>query len=170
MNLSTPSHTIDDTSGGVGPRFSGLGTVTRAQLVPVEPRSTNLGWGIVHFYREGQKPAQLDLSTLYSGDIGSASIDVDKEDDDNSSNDCITLCIPAVPSYLTPVDLLGFIGPKWIDHISHYRIVMTPKMNRYLVLMKARSAQQAREWRHEFNGKVFNPIEVSWLTNVVLDA
>ncbi len=76
--------------------------------------------------------------------------------------DCTTLCIPAVPSYLTPSDFLGFVGEKTREEVSHFRMVMTGRMNRYLVLMKFRDGNAARRWRKEWDGKVFNSMEVSF--------
>ena len=71
------------------------------------------------------------------------------------------MCIPAVPSYLTPSDFLGFVGEKTREEVSHFRMVMTGRMNRYLVLMKFRDGNTARRWRKEWDGKVFNSMEVS---------
>jgi BRCA1-associated protein len=39
---------------------------------------------------------------------------------------------------------------------------MTGRMNRYLVLMKFRDGNTARRWRKEWDGKVFNSMEVSF--------
>lgn len=74
------------------------------------------------------------------------------------------MCIPAVPSYLTPSDFLGFVGEKTREEVSHFRMVMTGRMNRYLVLMKFRDNAVARKWRAEWDGKVFNDMEVSYAT------
>lgn len=75
-------------------------------------------------------------------------------------DDCTTLCILAVPSYLSPSDFLGFVGEKSMDCVSHFRMIRTPRANRYMVLMKFRSGRKAREWQKEWNGKVFNSMEV----------
>jgi BRCA1-associated protein len=72
------------------------------------------------------------------------------------------LCVPAVPSYMSPSDFLGFIGEKWRGYVSHYRMVMTSRMNRYMVLMKFRDSRRAREWRKEFDGKPFDSVEVGY--------
>ncbi|KAJ5603430.1 hypothetical protein N7537_006386 [Penicillium hordei] len=73
--------------------------------------------------------------------------------------DCTTLCILAVPSYLLPPDFLGFIGQKTMDDVSHFRMIRTARANRYMVLMKFRSGRKAREWQKEWNGHVFNSVE-----------
>ncbi|OQE47040.1 hypothetical protein PENCOP_c001G06802 [Penicillium coprophilum] len=73
--------------------------------------------------------------------------------------DCTTLCILAVPSYLSPPDFLGFMGQKTMDDVSHFRMIRTARANRYMVLMKFRSGRKAKEWQKEWNGHVFNSIE-----------
>jgi BRCA1-associated protein len=137
---------------GVGPMFGGAGTATKAKYVPLEAKNTNVGWGLVHFYREGDESPELNLPAE----------EQNEEERGNESllaQECTTLCIPAVPSYLTPADFLGFVGEKWRDDVSHYRMVMTARMNRYLVLMKFRDGKRAKLWKEEFDGKVFNSME-----------
>jgi BRCA1-associated protein len=75
--------------------------------------------------------------------------------------DCTTLCILAVPLYLSPTDFVRLVGDETRDEVSHFRMIRTARANRYMVLMKFRSARKAREWQKEWNGKVFNPLEVS---------
>ncbi|KAJ5549861.1 BRCA1-associated 2 [Penicillium sp. DV-2018c] len=77
----------------------------------------------------------------------------------NPDEDCTTLCILAVPSYLSPSDFLGFVGEKTMDDVSHFRMIRTARANRYMVLMKFRSGRKAKDWQKEWNGKVFNSIE-----------
>ncbi|KAK4063126.1 hypothetical protein Trihar35433_8921 [Trichoderma harzianum] len=127
----------------LGPPFSGSGTATKAEFVELEGKNTEVGWGIVHFYREGDETAGL------------ASTHEVAEETENMQ-DCTTLCIPAVPAYMTPGDFLGFLGERWQNDISHCRMVMTSRMNRYLVLLKFRDSKQAKLWRREYNGKIFN--------------
>ncbi|KAM0331541.1 hypothetical protein ACHAQA_003219 [Verticillium albo-atrum] len=130
---------------GIGPMFSGAGTLTMAKLLPLDTTNTELGWGVVHFYREQDDNPSLRKPIT--------------EQQTGNEDDCTTVCIPAVPSYWSFHDLLGFIGEEWKESISHYRIVVTAQMNRYLVLMKFRDGQKARAWQKEFDGKLFNNIE-----------
>jgi BRCA1-associated protein len=139
-------------AAAVGPSVGSAGKSTKARYVPLKTKNTNLGWGIVHLYREGEETPELATP--------SEGLDaVDEDADQPVGLDCTTLCIPAVPSYLSPSDFLGFVGEKWRDHISHYRMVMTGRLNRYLVLIKFREARQAQLFKREFDGKVFNHIE-----------
>lgn len=135
----------------LGPTFGGAGTQTKAECLSLEAKNTKIGWGVVHFYREGEESPTLDILAQEDDHVQSTAPD----------NDCTTLCIPAVPAYMTPGDFLGFVGEKWLGDISHCRMVMTSKMNRYLVLLKFRHHQRAKEWRREFDGKIFNTMEVS---------
>ncbi|OJD13941.1 hypothetical protein AJ78_05656 [Emergomyces pasteurianus Ep9510] len=76
-----------------------------------------------------------------------------------SAEDCTTLCILAVPSYMSPSDFLGFVGEQTRDEVSHFRMIRTARANRYMVLMKFRSGKRAKEWQRDWNGKVFNSME-----------
>ncbi|KAI3335589.1 Zn-finger in ubiquitin-hydrolase [Ustulina deusta] len=149
----------------VGPRMGAAGKATKAMYVQLATaRITNIGWGIVHLYREGNETPKLRLPPQEEL----------QEDQNQPQIDCTTVCIPAVPSYLSPSDFLGFIGDKWRGHISHYRMIMTSRMNRYLVLMKFRDSKQARLFGREFDGRVFNPIEpetcnVAFIRSITFD-
>lgn len=152
-NNDTMEETPTSTSAAatVGPSMGNAGKATKAKYVPLATaKNTNIGWGIVHLYREGKESPELRLP---------AQEDWTREQDE-AQVDCTTVCIPAVPSYLSPSDFLGFIGDKWRDQISHYRMIMTGWMNRYLVLMKFRDSKKSRLFKKEFDGRVFNPILV----------
>jgi BRCA1-associated protein len=79
----------------------------------------------------------------------------------NPGEECTTLCILAVPSYMSSSDFLGFVGEKTLDDVAHFRMIKTARANRYMVLMKFRNAHKAMVWQKEWNGKVFNSMEVS---------
>ncbi|KAM0439808.1 hypothetical protein ACHAPT_000905 [Fusarium lateritium] len=132
----------------LGPTFGGAGTATKAEFLSLETKNTEVGWGVVHFYRDGEE----------THGIGEAEHREDGAEEPKDT-DYTTLCIPAVPAYMSPGDLMGFVGEKWRGDISHCRMVMTSKMNRYLVLLKFRDNTRAKQWRREFDGKVFNTME-----------
>ncbi|KAJ6785866.1 hypothetical protein PWT90_10891 [Aphanocladium album] len=137
----------------LGPSFSGPGTATKATCVRLKTHRTNVGWGVVHFYRDEQESTVLRLP---EADQLGAPTGAGAEEEEE---DCSTLCIPAVPAYMSPGDLWGFVGERWRQDISHCRMVMTSKMNRYLVLLKFRHSKVAREWKKTFDGTVFNTME-----------
>lgn len=154
-------------NAGLAPEVAGSqGRVTKARFEAVEqvggPKNTEVGWGVVHLYRDGEPSSQGLAEELYDAKEGEGDEVVDGDADD-----CTTLCIPAVPSYLTTNDFLGFVGEKTREEVSHIRMVMTGRMNRYLVLMKFRDAGVARRWRKEWDGKVFNTMEVKSSTPYV---
>ncbi|KAF2020537.1 RING-10 protein [Aaosphaeria arxii CBS 175.79] len=131
--LKQPSHA---TSSG--------GLATKGKFIPSDLKDTEVGWGVVHLYREGE-----ETPGLYD----------EVKDGAFNEEDCTTLCILAVPSYMTPSDLLGFMGEQTREHVTHFRLVRTSRANKYMVLMKFREAKKAREWRKEWNGKTFNSME-----------
>jgi len=157
-------------NAGLALESAGVGRVTKARYEVLEGKNTEVGWGIVHLYRDGEEtPGLGNTEVVYTaGSEGqghqrkqSAGAAAGDEGEENAAEDCTTLCIPAVPSYLTPSDFLGFVGEKTREEVSHFRMVMTGRMNRYLVLMKFRDGNTARIWRKEWDGKVFNSMEVS---------
>ncbi|KAF2704604.1 hypothetical protein K504DRAFT_461364 [Pleomassaria siparia CBS 279.74] len=145
-SLKHPSHAPN--SGGLA---------TKGKFIPSDLKDTDIGWGVVHLYRDGQETPGLYDEHDEGAAAGSSSSDgpgtLFKEED------CTTLCILAVPSYMTPSDLLGFLGEQTRDDVSHFRLIRTSRANKYMVLMKFREAKQAREWRKEWNGKTFNSME-----------
>ncbi|KAJ4359774.1 uncharacterized protein N0V89_000330 [Didymosphaeria variabile] len=126
------------------PAANAGGLATKGKFIPSSPKDTELGWGVVHLYRDGQ-----ETPGLY--DEGAAT--------EFEEGNCTTLCILAVPSYMTPSDLLGFVGEQTREHVSHFRLIRTARANKYMVLMKFWKAEKAREWRKEWNGKPFNSME-----------
>lgn len=160
---------------GLAPAGGAVGKVTKARFEElsgpkVEGKNTEVGWGVVHLYRDGEE--NLGLATgmggngLYGADdsqrgaVTSGGLGEPNLEDKGVVGDYTTLCIPAVPSYLSPSDFLGLVGEKTRRQVSHFRMVMTGRMNRYLVLMKFRDAAAARKWSEEWDGKVFNSMEV----------
>ncbi|KAI1177980.1 Zn-finger in ubiquitin-hydrolase [Nemania sp. FL0916] len=149
----------------VGPSMGSAGKAAKAAYLPLATaKNTNIGWGIVHLYREGNETPELRIPPQ----------DESREGQDDAYLDCTIVCIPAVPSYLTHSDFLGFIGDKWRTQISHYRMIKTDRMNRYLVLMKFRDSRQAQLFGHEFDGRVFNHIEpetcnVAFIRSITFD-
>ncbi|PHH66001.1 hypothetical protein CDD81_949 [Ophiocordyceps australis] len=145
---SMPNETVKEASSAapaLGPSFGGAGTATKAEYLPLETRNTELGWGVVHFYREGDETSSLKAR--------------EQTTEQSTKDEGSTLCIPAVPVYMSPGDVMGFIGERWMGEISHCRMVMTSRMNRYLVLVRFRDAKRAKQWKSEFDGKVFNAVE-----------
>ncbi|OAA59546.1 RING finger protein [Niveomyces insectorum RCEF 264] len=147
-------------AASLGPVLGGAGQATRARYnplitqtptpTPTATKTTDAGWGIVHLYREGGGGAAAAAAATNPETV-------DGHDEDGS--DGTILCIPAVPSYLTPSDFLGFVGATWSRDVRHFRMVLTSRTNRYMVLLKCRDAARARAWRAAFDGRVFNSME-----------
>ncbi|KAJ5485310.1 RING finger protein ETP1 [Penicillium diatomitis] len=173
-------------AAGIGTDILG-GLRTRGRYIPLDREIHESVWGIVHLYRDVEETPYLagnedDYPTYLKGSAAVARHPGDHSDGATSSNhvaagssvekgsssagrklaldeDCSTLCILAVPSYLSPPDFLGFVGQGTMDDVSHFRMIRTPRANRYMVLMKFRNGKRAKEWQKEWNGKVFNSME-----------
>ena len=166
-----PSKTSDisnSTSEGTGNITNGISTgpiglATKGRCEPCDPQNQELGWGVVRLYRDAEEtPGLYDepVTTKHSKTSRILSMKEEQEKYKFRDEDCTTLCILAVPSYLTPSDFLGFVGEKTRDEVSHFRMIRTERGNRYMVLMKFRNGKKAREWRRHWNGKAFDGMEV----------
>ncbi len=148
---------------GIGTSTNGLQTTGRYE--PLDQHVTDSTWGIVHLYRDEEETPGLYGDSLlskpnnpwYSGTLKDSKGSVHPPAHDQ---DCTTLCILAVPSYLAPSDFLGFVGEETRDQVSHFRMIRTSRANRYMVLIKFRDGKTARNWQRVWNGKVFNSMEV----------
>ena len=163
---------------GIGTDILG-GLRTKGKYIPLDQQISDSVWGIVHLYRDAQETPYLveeDYPSYLKGsaaarqpydELGEGSNprqDVHVEEHSSllyPDDDCTTLCILAVPSYMSPSDFLGFVGEASMDDVSHFRMIRTARANRYMVLLKFRSGKKAKEWQREWNGKVFNSMEVS---------
>lgn len=141
-----------------------VGSATKGRFQPSSLKEEEeLGWGIVRLYRDNEEtPGLYDDALVGKGSKGgrTRTHQDSRHEWPFQDEDCTTLCILAVPSYLTPSDFLGFVGEKTRDEVSHFRMIRTERSNRYMVLMKFRSGRRAREWRKEWNGRAFDGMEV----------
>lgn len=140
------------------------GLATKGRYDPLDPQQEELGWGVVRLYRDAEETPGLydEPEPHISSKHGRhTSKKIQEVEVPFRNEDCTTLCILAVPSYLTPSDFLGFVGEKTRDEVSHFRMIRTERGNRYMVLMKFRNGKRAREWRRAWNGKPFDGMEVS---------
>ena len=148
---------------GMGSAISGHHMKGRYE--PLEGHNSAEGWGIVHLYRDSEETTGLYKESVYrSGDLWNSGLrnpPSGKPFPPPKDDECTTLCILAVPSYMTPSDFLSFVGEETRSEVSHFRMVRTSRANRYMVLMKFKNGKKAREWQHEWNGKIFNSMEVS---------
>ena len=143
------------------PQGSG-GLTTKGKFEPTEAIHDELGWGIIRLYRDAHETAGLydapQTKPAKNGRLGTKGHDY--ESTTFKDEDCTTLCILAVPSYLTPSDFLGFVGQKTRDEVSHFRMIRSERSNRYMVLMKFRNGKKARQWRRNWNGRTFDDMGV----------
>lgn len=173
----------DPVTTGIGTDILG-GLRTKGQYTPLDQKTSESVWGIVHLYRDAHEAPFLGADEYPSDLKGSSAAAARRSYADGATADgydgvgnsnqagsqsdkeCTTLCVLAVPSYMSASDLLGFVGEATMDDVSHFRMIRTARANRYMVLMRFRSGKKAREWQKEWNGKVFNSMEVCY---VILD-
>lgn len=165
-------------TAGIGTDILG-GLRTKGRYIPLDQKTSDSVWGIVHLYRdaletpylsEDDYPLDLKGSSAAArqpGDLGGSNASRGEGDGGGGhilqDEEYTTLCILAVPSYMSPSDFLGFMGEKTRDDVNHFRMIRTARANRYMVLMKFRSGKKAKEWQRVWNGKVFNSMEVCHL-------
>ncbi|QKX55634.1 uncharacterized protein TRUGW13939_02731 [Talaromyces rugulosus] len=161
----------DEIATGIGTDILG-GLHTKGKYVPLDQTLPDSIFGIVHLYRDAKETPSLAVDDYPSYLKGSSAArqprdhngGEDRQSFGGSSmslpdDDCTTLCILAVPSYMSPSDFLGFVGEATRDEVSHFRMIKTARANRYMVLMKFRNGKKARDWQRDWNGKVFNSME-----------
>ncbi|KAJ8107410.1 hypothetical protein OPT61_g8887 [Boeremia exigua] len=141
-----PSNNGDTSRQALKQAATSGGLATKGSFIPSDPKNTEVGWGVVHLFRDGR-----ETPGLYDEVEGAYGPFIEEE--------CTTLCILAVPSYMTPSDFLGFVGEQTREDVSHFRLIRTSRANKYMVLMKFRNSSKAREWKKEWNGKTFNSME-----------
>ncbi|KAL8669963.1 MAG: hypothetical protein Q9168_005475 [Polycauliona sp. 1 TL-2023] len=153
--VDPPSQTVDRIVAGHG------GVATKGRFEAIKNEEDDVGWGVIRLFRDAEEtPGLNDDATVSSHKVPRGSVKTGSvEQPSFRDEDCTTLCILAVPSYLTPSDFLGFVGERTRDEVSHFRMIRTERGNRYMVLMKFRNGRTAREWRKEWNGKPFDSME-----------
>ncbi|OJJ64432.1 hypothetical protein ASPSYDRAFT_142805 [Aspergillus sydowii CBS 593.65] len=168
-----PSTRENPVTTGIGTDILG-GLRTKGQYTPLDQKTSDSVWGIVHLYRDAQETPFLGADD-YPAELKGSSAAAARHSSSSSSSklrprgaggatsqpdeECTTLCVLAVPSYMSASDLLGFVGEATMDDVSHFRMIRTARANRYMVLMKFRNGKKAREWQRVWNGKVFNSME-----------
>ena len=160
---STKMNADNHINKGIGTSANGL--QTKGRYEPLDQQVTDSVWGIVHLYRDADETPDLYGDSLLSKPSNpwySRALKGSKSTfhPPAADQDCTTLCILAVPSYLAPSDFLGFVGEETREHVSHFRMIRTVRANRYMVLIKFRDGKMARNWQRAWNGKVFNSMEV----------
>nr|POE74531.1 ring finger protein etp1 like [Quercus suber] len=135
------------------------GLHTKAIYLPSDTKTTEVGWGVVHLYRDGDESSAVEGDMVAHKRTKKDSGASKGQEDSTVTDGLTTLCILAVPSWMMPSDLLGFVGDQAREDISHFRLIRTGRANKYMVLMKFRHAKKAREWQKAYNGRLFSAAE-----------
>ncbi|CAK1365392.1 unnamed protein product [Cercospora beticola] len=134
------------------------GLHTKAVYVPSDSKTTEAGWGVVHLYRDLEESKALDADGFPQKSL-ERTAKGSEQDGKFDPEDCSTLCILAVPSWMMPSDLLSFLGEQAREDVSHFRLIRTARANKYMVLLKFRSSKKARDWQKANNGRLFSDLE-----------
>ncbi|KAF3905378.1 hypothetical protein ABW21_db0203459 [Orbilia brochopaga] len=154
----------------VDSRFSSV----KARYIPIVSSIANIGYGVVHLYRETTETPGLLQSAVNSAEEshGSAAaeragaemspVDATKDTDPSAGveGESTVLAILAVPAYMTPSDFLGFVGEDAREAVSHFRLIRTgDDVRKYMALMKFRQLEDAKAFARDYNGREFNTME-----------
>lgn len=153
----------DDITAGIGTKFASA--QTKAAFVTTEENESGER-GIVHLYRDVdetpglyRRNVNLPISDLWNGGAQAKQPYSSKPAGSWKDEDCTTVAILAVPSYMTPRDFLAFVGEETRNAVKHFRMIRTSRLNRYMVLMKFKDGRYARQWQSDWNTKLFNAME-----------
>lgn len=118
--------------------------VTTASFEPILESSVALSAGIIHLYKERLN----ESSFVFPSAAPDPRVSVEQP----------ILGILAVPSYMSPKDLLNFLGPL-SEHILHLRILRDATPNRYMVVLKMKGKEAAASLLEELNGVKYHSLE-----------
>ncbi|OAD07488.1 C2H2-type zinc finger transcription factor [Mucor lusitanicus CBS 277.49] len=111
-----------------------------------------LGYGVMHLYRGLRPLTEQELPDTKLAKDQSLNLPTSGQDEDT------TLCVLAVPSYMTFKDFTDFLGSA-NSQIEHYRFIRDFSPNKYTALLKFRDRQSAFACYQKFNGRRFNMTE-----------
>ena len=150
-------------------------------FIPYSSINTNFEIGILHLYRGITNNNSRNDNSSSSMDNYFIEDNENSPDSANSSNQpslnkdlelsssnlstnedtikkCKIVCVLAVPSYMSTIDFLNFVGPIR-KYVSHFRIINDTLPNRFMVLMMFRKAKHAYDFVSHYNGIQFNSLE-----------
>lgn len=152
---TTKSHAEHSLEEEVDFRFGAIevhemnAVATNKKKKRLEERTVQLGYGVLHIYRDLEPVGEQDLPDTKIARDESLNI---------SSDEDTLLCVLAVPSYMTYKDFTNFLGPI-NSNITNYRFLRDYSPNKYAVLLKFKNRQSAFACYHKFNGRRFNMTE-----------
>ncbi|KAF3096880.1 hypothetical protein TWF594_011553 [Orbilia oligospora] len=146
----------------------------KARYTPMVSSTANIGYGVVHLYRETtETPGLFGLGVANSPELdaqaspesargeyySTRSPDLDKLPG-HDEHDSTVVAILAVPAYMTPSDFLGYVGADTREAVSHFRLIRTGEdVRKYMALLKFRKLEDAKKFTRDYNGRVFNTME-----------
>ncbi|CEP19761.1 hypothetical protein [Parasitella parasitica] len=117
-----------------------------------EEWTISLGYGVLYLYRDLLPLTEEELPDTKLAKDQSLNISSSEQGEDT------TLCILAVPSYMTVKDFTDFLGSA-NSLIEHYRFIRDFSLNKYTALLRFKDRQSALACYQKFNGRRFNMTE-----------
>ncbi|KAF9245295.1 hypothetical protein BU15DRAFT_85626 [Melanogaster broomeanus] len=162
-NMSTAVYTGKEKDSLRGARFQATNQVTSirnasvagpvtATFVPhvrTKSGSTNLPEGVVHVYRDCDRPP--DSNKLASSSAESPESEI-------TTGDGVTLAVLAVPA-MDDTIRLPCVRSTSRRGMAHLRLVRDSMPNRSIAIIKFRQAEEAEEFVEAYNGKPFNSMD-----------
>ncbi|KAF1801621.1 hypothetical protein V8B55DRAFT_1472498 [Mucor lusitanicus] len=125
---------------------------TKKKKKRMDESTHQLGYGVMHLYRGLRPLTEQELPDTKLAKDQSLNLPTSGQDEDT------TLCVLAVPSYMTFKDFTDFLGSA-NSQIEHYRFIRDFSPNKYTALLKFRDRQSAFACYQKFNGRRFNMTE-----------
>ncbi|PJF19340.1 hypothetical protein PSACC_00859 [Paramicrosporidium saccamoebae] len=147
------------------PMDDGAGVMDETSLAtsyfPFISGHTEISSGIIHVFRE---PAQTRSMTSRHEDGERMRMYHNREEDGSlgvfySFLDNTVVLVLAVPSIMSPADLLHFLGRDFAGQIERIRLLKDAAPNRYMALIKLESEDAATRLREARDGRKFSPLE-----------
>lgn len=134
-----------------------------------------LGYGVVRLFKSPATAAVAEDEEDKDLYVQPSVPTTDNHTEDETKTSTI-LCVLAVPSYMTPYDLMQYFDDGYADSITHYRLVrsagltQSPSESNHfmstdhsnisnMVLIKFRNEAAAARFYSHFNGRTFNSLE-----------
>jgi BRCA1-associated protein len=134
--------------------------------VPFVLGCASLGKGVLHLYRNVlPSTSHTTVGDVAGGGAQAATTSTMPESSSENvmsadGSDGTLIALLAVPSHMTPADVLAFLGAA-IEHMTHLRLVHDVSPHRYIALLKFSEPIYADAFVEEFHGRPFSLLEVS---------
>ncbi|OMJ17244.1 RING finger protein ETP1 [Smittium culicis] len=134
--------------------------------------------GVLHLYRSSisSHPSKIEidrnsLKNYHEPEAKEYLLQPSVSNNDPSQNGKV-ISVLAVPAYMTPSDFVSYAG-IFRKKISQFRVIRNSSINNYMVIIKFKFSEDAKNFYNYFNGKSFSPLEpevchVVYISNIII--